>query len=315
VSTAIYLPVLLAVVAVVAVPWCAHRLRPPAAAWVLTAAAVAATAATLATLGLLAWMFVSVLAPVADTGRWRGADVAAASPVPIALAAAGLAVLLWAAARVTVRLRGVLATVRPVRDLERSVPSRGRPARIVVVEDDALVAHSVAGFPGCGGHIVVSTGTMARLDDPGLRRALLEHERAHLRHHHATHRVLADLAVAVNPLARIAARHLEFVLERWADEDAAAATGRSTVAEALAVAALAPSDAARALAFGALGVPARVSALLAPPRCGRLGGVAGPALVVALLAGSALATFHACHDMELFYEMIRTWKVDGYRPR
>jgi Zn-dependent protease with chaperone function len=315
VRTAIYLPVVLAVVAVVAVPWCANRLRPRAAAWVLSALAVVASLAALASLGLLAWMFVSVLAPVADTGRWRGADVAAASPVPIVLAAAGLAVLLWAAVRVAVRLSRVVASVRPVRDLERSVPSRGGPARIVVVDDDELVAHSVAGFPGCGGHIVVSTGTMACLDDPPLRRALLEHERSHLRHHHATHRVLADIAVAINPLARVAARHLEFVLERWADEDAAVATSRSTVAEALAVAALAPSGRTRALAFGALGVPARVAALLAPPRPGRLGGVAGPVLVAALLVASALATFHACHEMELFFETIRTWKVDGSPPR
>jgi hypothetical protein len=78
---------------------------------------------------------------------------------------------------------------------------------------------------------------------------------------------------------------------------------------------LAPSATNGSLAFSSLGVPARVSALLTPPRPRRVYGVAGPVLVVALAVGSALATFDACHDMELFFEMIRTWKVDGLAPR
>ena len=73
--------------------------------------------------------------------------------------------------------------------LERRLPSRHGPARLVVVDDPVPSAHALAGLPRCGGHILVSTGILQALDDTDLRHAVLAHERAHLRHHHATIRV------------------------------------------------------------------------------------------------------------------------------
>jgi hypothetical protein len=190
--------------------------------------------------------------------------------------------------------------------LERTVPSRGLPARLVVVDEPRFVAHAVAGLPGCGGHIVVSRDGMDRLDDPAVRRAMIEHERAHLRHHHATRRALAELALAVNPLNRRIATILAFSLERWADEDAAERTSRPAVAEALAVAALAATEPTPAMAFSEVGIAARIGALLDPPgrRRQRTLAVEG-ALALAFVAG-AIATWQACRETELLYETLRT---------
>lgn len=96
------------------------------------------------------------------------------------------------------------------------------------------------------------------------RRALLAHERSHLRHRHHRYLLLADLA-CVFPPARPLCRLLSFYLERWADEDAARHVGsRKVVAQAIARAALATTTAlpAGALAMSSLGVPERVKALL-----------------------------------------------------
>jgi hypothetical protein len=307
VRIAIALPLALAVVTSIALPRLTPGLRPRAAAWMLTATAIFVAAATLTSLGLTAWLFVSALPPVADTGRWRAGDAAAASPIPPIVAAAGLATLIGIAARLTQRTARFIRTGRPVLALERTVPSRGMPARLVVIDEPRFVAHAIAGLPGCGGHIVVSRHGMNRLDDPALRRAMIEHERAHLRHHHATLRTLADLAVAVNPLNTRIATILAFTLERWADEDAAERTSRPTVAEALAVAALAATEATSAMAFSEAGIAARVGALLDPPEPRRRRTLAVEATLALAVVAGTIATLQACRDTELLYETLRTW--------
>lgn len=195
----------------------------------------------------------------------------------------------------------------PVLALERTVPSRGMPARLVVVDEPRFVAHAVAGLPGCGGHIIVSQAGMQHLDDPVLRRAMIEHERAHLRHHHATLRTLAELAVAVNPLNTRIATTLAFTLERWADEDAAERTSRPTVAEALALAALAATETGPAMAFNEVGVAARVGALLDPPEVGLLRALVVEGILALIVIVCAVATLQACRDTELLFETLRGW--------
>jgi hypothetical protein len=165
----------------------------------------------------------------------------------------------------------------------------------------------VAGLPGCGGHIVVSSGGMDHLADPALRRAMIEHERAHLRHHHATLRTLAELAAAVNPLNARLATMLGFTLERWADDDATERTSQPVVAEALAVAALAASEQRTAMAFSGIGVAARVGALLDPPDHRPVRTLAVEALLALTVAVCAIATLQACRDTELLFETLRTW--------
>ena len=96
-------------------------------------------------------------------------------------------------------------------------------------------------MPAEAGAIVVSTGMLTLLDAQE-RRALLAHEAAHLRHHHARYVAVAELAVAANPLLRPLARGVRLAVELWADQVAAQEVGDSrAVARALARASLAAS--------------------------------------------------------------------------
>ncbi|MDQ1425042.1 MAG: hypothetical protein QOD72_2540, partial [Acidimicrobiaceae bacterium] len=269
-TSAVYVPLLLAAVMALVAPRLTHRLAPGSAAWTLALTSVVAAVAMLASLGLLAWPVVAELPPVAELGKWRPGAVASASPVPTPVAAVALAVLVLLAWRLVHRAADVVDETRTVFRMERRLPSRHGPARLVLVDDPVPVAHALAGLPRCGGHIVVSTGILETLDDAELRHAVYEHERAHLRHHHAALRLLADLAVAVNPLLKQTHRQTVFLLERWADEDAAKATSRAATAEALATVSLATISMQHGLAFHVVGVPARVDALLAAAPTSRL---------------------------------------------
>jgi Zn-dependent protease with chaperone function len=177
----------------------------------------------------------------------------------------------------------------------------------VLVDDPVPDARAVAALPGCGGHIVMSTGILDTLVDPELRRAVYEHERAHLRHHHAILRLLTDLAVAANPLLTAANRRTAFSLERWADEDAANATSRATTAEALATVSLAKIAAQRSLAFHAIGVPSRVDALLADAPTSRLRATVVAVALAGLSVVATVAAVHACHDTEILFENAQRW--------
>ena len=307
-SRAVYVPLLVGVLAALVAPALTRRLSPRLAVWTLMITAMFVATASLASLGLLAWLLVAELPPVAGLGRWQAGAVASASPVPPEVAAAALAVLAWTAWRVARRVAAVMGEARLVLSLERRLPSRHGPARLVVVDDPVPSAHALAGLPRCGGHIVVSTGILRALGDTDLRHAVLAHERAHLRHHHATIRVVVDLARAVNPLLRRVSREVGFLLERWADEEAAAATSRATAAEALATVSLASAPARRRLAFHTLGVPARVAALLDHPMVSPRRAAAVWIALGASLAVSAVAILHACHETEAFFETIRSWK-------
>ena len=69
---------------------------------------------------------------------------------------------------------------------------------------------------------------MLRSLDGAQRRALLAHERSHPRHRHHLHHTACQFAAAVNPLLRRLPAAVELATERWADEDAAAASSRDT---------------------------------------------------------------------------------------
>jgi beta-lactamase regulating signal transducer with metallopeptidase domain len=138
--------------------------------------------------------------------------------------------------------------------------------------------------------VVVSTA-MLRALPVAERRALLAHESSHLRHRHHLYALAADIAAAANPLLRPAARTVRAGIERWADEDAAAAVGdRRLVARSLARAARAalasapPGPPAGALAVTGDDVGSRARALLLPAPPSRRG------VAVAVLAVIGVAT-------------------------
>ncbi|MEU8890144.1 M56 family metallopeptidase [Streptomyces sp. NPDC048442] len=192
-------------------------------------------------------------------------------------------------------------------------------SEVAVLTDDQPYAYALPGRPGGSrtsgtsgrrrGRILVSTGMMAALTDTE-RHALLAHERAHLTGRH--HRLLlaVQLAGCANPLLRPLRKAVGYCTERWADEEAAQATGdRRTTARAVGKAALlaarpaSRSPASRSTAFPGLAafaeagpVPRRVAALLGPvpPANGWPSALtsAGMAAIVAA-AGAAASTLSA----------------------
>jgi Peptidase family M48 len=303
VLVAVIVPLCVAVLLAAALPRFTGRLHPQAAAWVLVAGAVASATAELVTLGLLAWFVIAAIPPVAAIGGWHPGALLTQSmvPLPVSVASTGVLVVL------VVRLvRGVglhVPDARAAVKLERRLPSRRRPARLVLVDDPDPVAHAIAALPSCGGHIVVSRTLWDSLGDVGLRRAVLEHERAHLRHHHGVLLALGELARLVNPLLGPAVEQLRFQLERWADEDAARATSRATTAQAVATVALATRQRVVALGFHGASSTARVRALLADEPTQPAAPVS--LLVAALAAIATVAALWACHDTELVFETLR----------
>ncbi|WP_030935576.1 M56 family metallopeptidase [Streptomyces sp. NRRL S-646] len=168
---------------------------------------------------------------------------------------------------------------------------RGGDTELAVLDDASPAAFALPGAPG---RIVVSHGRLRCLGDR-LREALLAHERAHLGGRHHLFQTLWRLTAAVSPLLRPLADTGGFILERWADEEAAAQVGdRRTVARSVGRAALAsaahpPRTGMQIAAGGA--VPQRVRALLAPPPPRRalpfLGGALLPAVCCTSLANAA----------------------------
>jgi Zn-dependent protease with chaperone function len=115
---------------------------------------------------------------------------------------------------------------------------------LIVVRSPELLAHAIPGRGKVPGRILVSDSMLRALDGPE-RRVLLEHERSHLRHRHDRYLRLSRLAARINPLLRPSIEATDFLLERWADEDAADAVGSRRLA-------------ARALAHAAVARPAAV---------------------------------------------------------
>lgn len=169
-----------------------------------------------------------------------------------------------------------------------------------------VVTEGTAGavaIPGRPGRVVVSRELLAGLTAPQ-RRAVLAHERSHLEHGHHWHLLAVALASAANPLLRPLRGAIERAVERWADEEAAAAVGdRRQVAAALTRAALMtrerPRLARQYLAAAGHSVPARVEALLEEAPRSR------PVLVLvplALLAAAVAAALIVGKDTENLFE-------------
>ncbi|WBO68426.1 MULTISPECIES: M56 family metallopeptidase [Streptomyces] len=275
----VYVPLVVTAVLSVLAPRPARRLAPRPAAWALACAALVTTVGWTGSLALLAFTGVAQIPEVAAEGRWSVSVLRAEDPVHLTVAVAGALVLLVGFASL------VLAAVRQLRHLlwaRRECARVPGDGELAVVDADAPQAFALPGAPG---RIVVSRGMLRCLDDAE-REALLAHERAHLRGRHHLFQTLWRLTAAVNPLLRPLAEAGGYVLERWADEEAAAHVGsRKVVARAVGRAALAASAHASsppALAVTGGAVPQRVRALLAPPPPRRTLPIAGGALLLTL---------------------------------
>jgi beta-lactamase regulating signal transducer with metallopeptidase domain len=301
---AVYLPLLLPLLAPLGARLLTQRCEPRLATWLLAAASVGLGAASTLSLALLAATAAIRIPLLAALGDWSANSAQRQDPTELSVALiAGLLLggAVLAAARMLWRRARSLAAA--------AIDAACMPARdgLVVLEDEAPDAFALPGLPG---RVIVSTGMLDTLDQAE-HSILLAHERAHLAAHHYLFVALAQLGATANPLLRPLAAAVTYTIERWADENAVAATGdRTRVARTVGKAALAARHAlARApgAALGILGrnkgplagagpVPRRVAALLAPP----LPLHGGLALVtVAVLAVAAWSSAEAAHDLHL----------------
>jgi hypothetical protein len=264
------IPGAIAVAASLAAALLHRRLRPATAVPVLTLLSTTSALAVLWSLVLLAVGLVGHLAWVSERAAWCLALAHAHDAVPPIAGIAAVAALVASAASIARH--------------ERHRPRAAAIAtgdELVVLPTEDPTAYAVPGRPG---HIVVSVGMIRALDDAE-RRVMLAHERAHLRHQHHRYVRVADLVAAAVPILRPISDRVRFATERWADEVAADVVGdRRLTARAIARAALATTSAGAspALAMAALGVPARVDALLAGERAG--GSRMTPLVVTSLIA-------------------------------
>ena len=179
-----------------------------------------------------------------------------------------------------------------------SISSMGE---VVEVDDDEPYAHAIIGSRPRAQRIVVSSGILAALGPGGLE-SVLAHERSHVRHHHSWFGLAGLLAVAINPLLRWPASDLNFEVERWADEDAAAMTGRAEMVEALQRAAFArleylPGSQNGMIGFSGHGVPARLEALLDEPARARWIGFATYSGLFVLIAAAVVRALERSEDL------------------
>jgi Zn-dependent protease with chaperone function len=272
----------------------ADRLSPALAVRGLAAASVVTAALSVWSLALL------TLTLFDDVPPWRALDgrpgLHLPEPVPDAVAVLALGALGWAAVRLRRDLRHRAGTVRRMRGA--GVPHEG----LVIADWVAPLAVAVPGRPG---HVLVTSG-MLRLLSPPERQAVLAHERAHLTHRHHLAVGAAAAAAAVNPLLTPARTAVTYLVERWADEDAAQAVGdRGLVARTVARAALAtvgqPPAPTSALGVHGGVIVRRVSALKRPPaRSGRR-------LLVTAAVAAAVGLLAALDATTAFVDVVRAW--------
>jgi len=275
-------PALVAVAALV-IAGSFHRDLPPrAAAFILTGAIVAAAAAATWSVALLAAHF------LLDRFGWCRESLHGHVHVPAVLGLAALATVAYGAMSV-------------MRSLSRHRRARRGPipeGDLFVIQSQTPTAFAV---PGRHAHVVVSTGMLDLLDRDE-QRAMLAHERAHLRHHHHRLIIATEVAASLLPPLWLPARRVRFATERWADQDAAREVGdASIVARAIARAALARSDAIEPeLALSGSDVAARIEALTGDRVCSRVD--AALLAVGMLVAMSVIAVAAQVHHVLEFVQ-------------
>lgn len=304
--SAVYFPFGLTAVVVALSRLASHRLPPRPAAWAIVLAVGAVAISTVGALGLLGLPLLARWSLIAHLGRWRPSAVAIHTPVPVWLSLAALGAL----GALTLRMGRALRALRE--QFGEVVRAHGELARhgtaeLVIIEDATPRAHAMSPTFRHRGRVIVTTAMLDLLDEEE-RAAVVAHERSHLRHAHGLFLAICQLAVSLNPILAPVRRDARFVLERWADEDAAEVTTRTVMATALAKAALATLQAApvpgvgMAMHLQAHAVTDRVAALLGGEQA-RRAPLAWALIGTAALAAAAL--LWASHDTERFFEAVR----------
>ncbi|MFI5897530.1 M56 family metallopeptidase [Actinoplanes sp. NPDC051513] len=292
-TISIYLPLLLTLP--LAAPRIAARGAPGSAASTLAVTAALAALASTWSLVMLALTMFDDVPPLSALDDHPTLELPEPVPGPVALIAGLL--LIGGGVRLFIDVRRRVVTNRRLRAI-------GDPRHDMVVADWAKpMALAVPGRVREEGHLLVTTGIL-RLLDPAERKVVFAHERAHLAHRHHRLTATAATAAAVNPLLVPVRRAVEFLVERWADEVAAADVGsRDLTARTVARAALAASDSGWNGVLGIDGgvVVRRVRALSQPTPAPLRRRLAGPVLVAAaILAVGATAT-------QSFLDLARVW--------
>jgi len=295
VTVSVYLPLVLALPLALLAPRIAARGLPGPAAWTLAVTAVVAALASTWSLTLLALTLLDDVPPLAALDESPKLELPEPVPGPVALLAGLL--LLAGGVRLAVDAHRRIGTNRRLRAI-------GEPEQDLVVADwSAPMAVAVPGAVRRPGHLLVTTGIL-RLLSANERRVVFAHERAHLAHRHHRLTAATAAAAAMNPLLIPVREAVEFLVERWADEDAAAEVGdRDLTARAVARAALAASGAGPGPVLGIDGgaTVQRVRALTRPTPAPLRRRLAGPLLLAAGIAAvAATAT-------EAFVDLARAW--------
>ncbi|WP_079178057.1 M56 family metallopeptidase [Streptomyces mangrovisoli] len=302
----VYIPFLVSVALAVLAPPVARRLPPRPAAWALACAALVTAAGWAGALALLSFTGLAQIPQIAAEGGWSVAVLRAEDPVHHVVAAGSTLALALGVVSLGV------AAVRQGRHLvlaRRECAQLPGRTELAVVDDDVPVAFALPGAPG---RIVVSRGMLRCLGSEE-REALLAHERAHLRGRHHVFQSVWRLAAALNPLLRPVAVTGTYVLERWADEEAARRVGdRTVVAHAVGRAALASAGASRPAALAVTGgaVPQRVRALLAPPPARRSLPLLGAGLLLTVCCASLV---NAASDSDAMLDNAQ-WALCAAQP-
>lgn len=207
------------------VPRWTRCLPPSTALRLLTGSAVVTAAAQLLLLTMIALPLIGRSDGLADDAHWSEAAFARGSSPGRVLGGAAAVAITVVLARMFRELRAQLRASAAARSFVRRLGTSA--GGVVVAASDVPEAMAVNGDV-----IVVTAGLLRRLD-PAERRAVLAHERAHITHRHDRYLRAARLITAVNPLLFRVTSTVEYLIERWADEDAVRVTSRTVVASAL----------------------------------------------------------------------------------
>ena len=246
------LPVGVVLLTVIGAASVQRRLPPRWAALVLAIIAAQAALATLAAAGAVAFGYVAEATWFVDLTGWCPPVLSHHDRIdaPSGLSAA-LALAFMAAA-------GLRAGWRR----NRAIGPPDDRGGVDILPSAEPVAYALPGKPG---RIVVSVGMLQALT-PEERAVLFAHEQAHLDLRHDRYVAVTDLAASFVPALRPLGSRVRHATERWADEVAARHVGdRRLVARAIIVQRSRASKGTHALGLAAVGVRARVEALLEIP--------------------------------------------------
>src|SRR5262245_37177880 len=157
---AVYLPLLVPLLAAVAARPLTGRLPPAAATWLLVLSALALALASSAVLGMLALTALVRIPVVESLGGMSGRVISQYDPASVPVAVAAGAVL---AAAVTMACRALWRRAAALAAAAREARQLPGAGQVVVTDDEAADAYTLPGVP-C--RIVITAGMLRALSQP-----------------------------------------------------------------------------------------------------------------------------------------------------